>query len=94
MSSCKMKAIGNKLIVSKLKDDRKTSGGIVLTGSAMSTPYDSQYLTVESIGNRVYNIGIGSKVIVEKHNLVLLEAVEDLEFYTVSYINVLGVIEK
>lgn len=87
------KAIGNKIII-KHKDDsiRKSTGGIILSGNAMSTPSDVVVGKVSSIGSDVFDIAVGDEVFVKKHHLTQLHKDEDCNVVsTCQDVNVVGV---
>ena len=92
------KALSGSVIVKLLKQDRKTDGGIILTGVAMSTPHD--VLTVEVVSQNENDdlFVIGDKVLVAKHHLTKLSEVEQddgsvIEFYSSKVLSVIAVID-
>lgn len=87
-----MKAVSDNVIIQYTKDERKTSGGIVLTGAAMSTPNDTIHATVLSVGSKVVNIGIGNSVVVEKFSVVELNTVDGVVTATVKGNSILAIV--
>lgn len=66
----KLKPIGDKIILKKLKAEEKTAGGIVLPDSAKEAP---QYAEIVAIGPEILNneekskqISVGDKVVYGK----------------------------
>ena len=94
-----MKSIGDKIIVEYTIYENKSSGGIVLTGNAMSNPHQTVEAKVLSIGDNVHDVVEGDIVLVQKHSVTLIEETKLENFDTktigsVRVVNVLAIVEK
>ena len=91
-----MKAIGNKVIVEYVTPERKSDGGIILTGNAMSTPVDVLNVKVLSVGGDVPDgvIEVDDIVMVKKHSLNQLGVVDNLNTATVVFENIIAIVES
>ena len=86
------KAVGDGLVVEYQEQENMSSGGIVLTGTAMSTPHDIVQSKVLSVGSGVPQnslIKVGDIVLTSKEALVKL----DDNTRSVKWTRVVGVME-
>ena len=86
------KAVGDGLVVEYQGQENMSSGGIVLTGTAMSTPHDIVQSKVLSVGSGVPQnslIKVGDVVLTSKESLVKL----DDNTHSVKWTRVVGVLE-
>ena len=82
------KALSGNVIVKHIVEDRKSSGGIILAGNAMSTPHDVVKVEVLSVHeDNDQELLIGDSVLVPKHSLTKL-ATEDVDGQTVDFCSV------
>jgi len=91
-----MKAVGNGVIVKHKKEERKTSGGIVLTGVAMSTPHDTIESEVISCGSKVpdtLGLTVGKTILAQKHSMKKLSEDGDYIFSVLGFSEILAVVE-
>ena len=95
-----MRAIGNKVIVEYVTPERKSDGGIILTGVAMSSPVDVLNVKVVSVGGDVPNgvVSVGDVVMVKKHHLNQLSVNGDIDnpvnTATVVFENIIAIVES
>ena len=86
------KAVGDGLVVEYQEQENVSSGGVILVGSAMSTPHDVVQSKVLSIGSGVPQnslIKVGDIVLTSKEALVKL----DDNTRSVKWTRVVGVLE-
>lgn len=93
----KLKPIGDKIIIKKLKAEERTSSGIVLTGSAKEEP---QHATVVAIGPDILSndekseqINVGDTVVYTKYSGSEIKVDED-ELIVCKLSDILAIIEK
>lgn len=85
------KAVGDGLVVEYQEQENMSSGGVILVGSAMSTPHDIVQSKVLSVGSCVPKnslIKVGDTVLTSKEALVKL----DDNTRSVKWTRVVGVI--
>lgn len=86
------KAVGDGLVVEYQEQENISSGGVILVGSAMSTPHDIVQSKVLSVGSGVPQnslIKVGDVVLTSKEALVKL----DDSTRSVKWTRVVGVLE-
>ena len=82
------KALSGNVIVKYVVEDRKSSGGIILAGNAISTPHDVIKVELLSVyEDNDQELRIGDTVLVPKHSLTKL-ATEDVDGQTVDFCSV------
>ena len=88
------KALSGNVIVKHIVGDRKSSGGIILAGNAMSTPHDVVKVEVLSVyeGND-QELRIGDSVLVPKHSLTKLATKDTVDFCSVKLSQLIAVVQ-
>ena len=73
-----MKAVNDYIVIEKIKEEKKTSGGLLLTDD---TDTDNRYkkARVVSVGNLAELIKVGSVVMYDMH------AGHDIDYYCIMY---------
>lgn len=94
-----MKALASNIIVEYIISENKSSGGIVLTGNAMSNPHQTVEAVVKSVGKDVLGIEVGDTVLLQKHSITQIEETKLENFDTkyvgvVKFASVLAIVEK
>ena len=92
------KAVGDSVVVKQIVEERKSSGGILLTGVACSTPHDTIIVEVVSVGSQVNSVAVGEKVIIQKHSTVPISEAEvgndKVLYMAIKEREVLGVVDS